>query len=212
GQQDTYLNVRGETALLDAVRRCWISLFTDRAVLYRARNGFGHRGVGLAVVVQKLVDPDVSGILFTADPVSGNRHIASIDAGFGLGEALVSGLIEADLYRIDRRSRRILLAQPGDKMFAIRSVPGGGTREEPLPESQRRARALDDAQVLALTDMGERVEQLYDGVPQDIEWLIAAGKIFIVQARPITSLFPIPQSPAKDPGLRIFLSFAHIQL
>src|SRR5689334_19180977 len=131
GQQDTYLNVRGEAALLDAVRRCWISLFTDRAVLYRARNGFGHRGVGLAVVVQKLVDPDVSGILFTADPVSGNRHIASIDAGFGLGEALVSGLIEADLYRVERGGRlavgggrdsapKILLARAGDKKFAIR--------------------------------------------------------------------------------------------
>jgi pyruvate,water dikinase len=143
GQQDTYLNVRGETALMDAVRRCWISLFTDRAVLYRARNGFGHRDVGLAVVVQKLVDPDVSGILFTADPVSGNRNVVSIDAGFGLGEALVSGLIEADLYKVEKREAgqgtregqpRILLARAGDKAFAIRSVPGGGTRQEPLPE------------------------------------------------------------------------------
>ena len=212
GQQDTYLNVRGEAALLDAVRRCWISLFTDRAVLYRARNKFGHRAVKLAVVVQKLIDPDVSGILFTADPVSGNRHIASIDAGFGLGEALVSGLIEADLYRVDRRNHRILLARVGDKKFAIRSVPGGGTHEDPLPDAQRRARALDDAQVLALVELGERVEQLYSGVPQDIEWLIAAGKIYIVQARPITSLFPIPQSPVKDPALRIFVSFGHIQM
>jgi phosphoenolpyruvate synthase/pyruvate phosphate dikinase len=97
GQQDTYLNVRGEEKLVDSVRRCWISLFTDRAVLYRARSGFGHRSIKLGVVVQQLVEPDVSGILFTADPISGNRHIASIDAGFGLGEALVSGLISADL-------------------------------------------------------------------------------------------------------------------
>ncbi len=212
GQQDTFLNVRGEAALIDAVRRCWISLFTDRAVLYRARNKFGHRGVQLAVVVQKLVDPDVSGILFTADPLSGNRHIAAIDAGFGLGEALVGGLIEADLYRVDRRRHRILLARPGDKEFAIRSVPGGGTREEPLSDGMRRERALDDAQVLALVELGERVERLYDGVPQDIEWCIATGKIFLVQARPITSLFPIPQSPAMDTGLRIFLSFGHVQM
>ncbi|HJP87039.1 MAG TPA: PEP/pyruvate-binding domain-containing protein, partial [Gemmatimonadaceae bacterium] len=221
GQQDTYLNVRGETALLDAVRRCWISLFTDRAVLYRARNGFGHRGVALAVVVQKLVDPDVSGILFTADPVSGNRNIVSIDAGFGLGEALVSGLIEADLYKVERReargerrdsARRILLARPGDKTFAIRSVPSGGTRQEPLPESMRRARALNDEQVLALAELGERVENFYKGVPQDIEWCIAGGQVFVVQARPITSLFPIPQSPAKDTGLRVFISFGHIQM
>jgi pyruvate,water dikinase len=144
GQQDTYLNVRGEGALLDAVKRCWISLFTDRAVLYRARGGFGHRGVRLSVVVQRLIDPEVSGILFTADPISGHRHIASIDAGFGLGEALVSGLISADLYRVDRRSREVLLARPGSKDFAIRSVPGGGTRREILPEPQRSARALND--------------------------------------------------------------------
>ncbi len=221
GQQDTYLNIRGEAALLDAVRRCWISLFTDRAVLYRARNGFGHRDVGLAVVVQKLIDPDVSGILFTADPVNGNRHIASIDAGFGLGEALVSGLIEADLYRVAKREAggekresppRILSARAGDKKFAIRSVPGGGTREEPLPESMRKARALNDEQVLALVDLGERVEKFYKGVPQDIEWCIAGGQIFVVQARPITSLFPIPQSPEADGGLRVFLSFGHVQM
>jgi pyruvate,water dikinase len=221
GQQDTYLNVRGETALMDAVRRCWISLFTDRAVLYRARNGFGHRDVGLAVVVQKLVDPDVSGILFTADPVSGNRNVVSIDAGFGLGEALVSGLIEADLYKVEKREAgqgtregqpRILLARAGDKAFAIRSVPGGGTRQAPLPESIRKARALSDEQVIALAELGERVEEFYDGVPQDIEWCIAGGKIFVVQARPITSLFPIPQSPAADAGLRIFLSFGHVQM
>src|SRR3989440_295697 len=147
GQQDTYLNVRGEGTLLDAVKRCWISLFTDRAVLYRARSGFGHRGVRLSVVVQRLIDPEVSGILFTADPISGHRHIASIDAGFGLGEALVSGLISADLYRVDRRSREVLLARPGSKDFAIRSVPGGGTRREILPEPQRSARALNDDQV-----------------------------------------------------------------
>jgi pyruvate,water dikinase len=91
-------------------------------------------------------------------------------------------------------------------------VPGGGTRQEPLPDTIRRERALDDAQVLALVELGERIERLYDGVPQDIEWLIAAGKVFIVQARPITSLFPIPQSPAKDPGLRVFLSFGHVQM
>ncbi|HJP59086.1 MAG TPA: PEP/pyruvate-binding domain-containing protein, partial [Gemmatimonadaceae bacterium] len=221
GQQDTYLNVRGEAALLDAVRRCWISLFTDRAVLYRARNGFGHRAVGLAVVVQKLIDPDVSGILFTADPVSGNRNITSIDAGFGLGEALVSGLIEADLYKVGMGDEgwgmgkgrpRILLARAGDKEFAIRSVPGGGTRKEPLPESMRRARALNDEQVRALVDVGERVEKFYNGVPQDIEWCIAGGQIFVVQARPITSLFPIPQSPEDDGGLRVFLSFGHVQM
>jgi pyruvate,water dikinase len=212
GQQDTYLNVRGEAALLDAVRRCWISLFTDRAVLYRARGGFGHRGVRLSVVVQRLVEPDVSGILFTADPVSGHRKIASIDAGFGLGEALVSGLISADLYRVDRRTRTILLARPGYKAFAIRSAPDGGTRQERLPEAQRSARALDDAQVLALAEIGDRIERGYGGVPQDIEWCIAGGEIHVLQARPITSLFPVPQAPDAGGGLRVFLSFGHLQM
>ncbi|HET6150928.1 MAG TPA: phosphoenolpyruvate synthase [Polyangia bacterium] len=212
GQQDTYLNILGEVPLLDAVRRCWISLFTDRAVLYRARGGFGHRGVRLGVVVQQMVDPEVSGILFTADPVSGHRHVTSIDAGFGLGEALVSGLISADLYRIDRRSGEILLAQAGDKQLAIRAVAGGGTRRETLPESQRKARALSDEQVRALEAIGSRVEALYRGEPQDIEWCIAGGRIFVVQARPITSLYPIPRSPNPEPGLRVFLSFGHLQM
>lgn len=214
GQQDTYLNIVGEAALLDAVRRCWISLFTDRAVLYRARNHFGHRAVRLSVVVQRLVDPQVSGILFTADPITGHRGIVSIDAGFGLGEALVGGLISADQYRVDRRRHVILQAQAGDKAFAIRSLPGGGTRQDRLPEAMRRARALEDAQVLALADIGERVEAQYGGIPQDIEWCIAEGKIYIVQARPITSLFPIPL-PAEqgdDGGLLIYLSFGHFQM
>ncbi len=212
GQQDTYLNIQGEEALLDAVRRCFVSLFTDRAVLYRARNRFGHRSVRLSVVVQRLVDPEVSGILFTADPVSGHRGVASIDAGFGLGEALVGGLISADLYRVDRKSRTVLEARPGDKAFAIRSVPGGGTRHEPLTGAQRTARSLDDAQVIALTDLGGRIEAQYGGIPQDIEWCIAAGEIFVVQARPITSLFPTPRGHATGEGLRIYVSFGHIQM
>jgi pyruvate,water dikinase len=209
GQQDTYLNIRGETALLDAVRRCWISLFTDRAVLYRARGHFGHRSVRLSVVVQELVEPEVSGILFTADPISGNRKVASIDAGFGLGEALVSGLISADLYRVDRRTGAILLAQPGDKAFAIRSTASGGTERETLSDARRHARALADDQVRALAEMGARVESIY-GTPQDIEWCIRGAQIYVVQARPITSLFPIPAAPDSSP--RIYLSFHHFQM
>jgi pyruvate,water dikinase len=212
GLQDTYLNVRGEAALLDSVKRCWISLFTDRAVLYRARGGFGQRSVRLAVVVQRLIEPDVSGILFTADPISGHRQIASIDAGFGLGEALVSGLISADLYRVDKRTGEVLVARPGDKAFAIRSVSGGGTTREALPESRRRARALSDEQVRALAEVGKRVESFYGGVPQDIEWCIADDAIYLVQARPITSLFPVPVRAQADDGLRVYFSFGHLQM
>jgi rifampicin phosphotransferase len=212
GQQDTFLNVRGEASLLEAVRRCWISLFTDRAVLYRARGGFGHHAVQLSVVVQRLIDPEVSGILFTADPITGHRHIASIDAGFGLGEALVSGLISADLYRVDKRSGEVLLAQPGHKAFAIRSRPDGGTTREALPETQADARALSDEQVRALAEIGAKVEALYVGVPQDIEWCIAEGKVYVVQARPVTSLFPLPQTTQTDIGLRVYVSFGHLQM
>jgi pyruvate,water dikinase len=212
GQQDTYLNIQGESSLLDAVRRCWVSLFTDRAVLYRAKNGFGHRGVRLAVVVQRLIDPDVSGILFTADPVSGRRDVVSIDAGFGLGEALVGGLINADLYKVRTDLGAIVHAEPGDKRIAIRSIAGGGTREEALSDDMRRARALDDAQVLALAELGRRVEKHYGGVPQDIEWCIQGGRIYVVQARPITHLYPLPEGRPRDAGSRVYVSFGHVQM
>ncbi|MFO0655892.1 MAG: PEP/pyruvate-binding domain-containing protein [Polyangia bacterium] len=131
GQQDTYLNIRGEAALIDAIRRCFVSLFTDRAILYRQKNRFGHRGIALSVVVQRMVFPDAAGILFTADPVSGHRGTIAIDAGFGLGEALVSGLVTADLYRIDKATGAVKEVRVGDKAIAIRALPTGGTVTEP---------------------------------------------------------------------------------
>jgi rifampicin phosphotransferase len=210
GQQDTFLNVRGEVAVIDAVRRCWISLFTDRAVLYRARGGFGHRSVKLAVVVQRMVDAEVSGILFTADPISGHRRIASIDAGFGLGEALVGGLITPDHYALDRRTGTVLIARAGNTGSAIHAVPGRDTTREQLAGSLRTARALNDDQVRQVAEVGARVEAIYGGEPQDIEWCIAGGQLYVVQARPITSLFPVPR--AKADGLRLFLSFGHLQM
>jgi pyruvate,water dikinase len=210
GQQDTYLNVRGERPLLDAVRDCWVSLFTDRAVLYRARNGFGHRAVALSVVVQRMIEPDASGILFTADPVSGNRAIVSIDAGFGLGEALVGGLIDADLYKADKATGSLREMRVGDKAFAIRSRPEGGTVQEPLPESRRRARVLSNAQVAELCAVGRRVETLA-GAPQDIEWCYEGAVLYVVQARPITTLFPLPE-PAPVDGIHVYVSFGHVQM
>ena len=211
GQQDTYLNISGKGSLLDAARACWISLFTDRAILYRAQNHFSHRDVQLAVVVQRQILPDVSGILFTADPVSGHRQLISIDASYGLGEALVTGLITPDLYKVDKRSRRIAEVHIGDKQLAIRPKPGGGTYQEPLQGAARMARVLDDRQVLALADRGIRIEEHY-GKPQDIEWCIAQGQIYIVQARPITSLFPLPQPGPPDQTLHLYLSFGHPQM
>ncbi|MDC0719055.1 phosphoenolpyruvate synthase [Nannocystis bainbridge] len=211
GQQDTYLNIRGGDELSAAVRRCFASLFTDRAILYRARNGFGHRHVALAVVVQRMVVPDASGILFTADPVTGHRGTLTIDAGYGLGEALVSGLVTADLYRVDRRTGALKELRIGDKHVAIRAVPGGGTVTEDVPEDRRRARVLDDAAVAALTDLGARVEAHYGGVPQDLEWCLVEGRLWLVQARPITSLYPLPAPGPDDGAVHLYLSFGHAQ-
>jgi pyruvate,water dikinase len=211
GQQDTYLNISGKQALLESVRACWISLFTDRAILYRAQNHFSHRDVYLSVVVQRQIVPDISGILFTADPVSGHRQIISIDASYGLGEALVAGLVTPDLYKIDKRTHNVAEVHVGDKQLAIRPKAGGGTYHENLQGEARTARVLSDEQALALADWGIRIETHY-GKPQDIEWCIAGGEIYIVQARPITSLFPLPQPRPRDKTLHLYFSFGHAQM
>ena len=153
GQQDTFLNVRGEAALLDSVRRCWISLFTDRAILYRAQNHFSHREVSLSVVVQRMVLPQVSGILFTADPVGGHRHITSIDASYGLGEALVAGLVNPDLYKVDKRTNQLIERQIGDKQMAIRPLAEGGTFHETITGEDRTQAVLSDAQAIELSQI-----------------------------------------------------------
>lgn len=211
GQQDTYLNIRGEAELLSAIRRCFASLFTDRAILYRAQNGFGHREVALSVVVQRMVLAEAAGILFTADPVSGHRGTLTIEAGFGLGEALVGGLITADLYRVDRKTRAIKELRVGDKAVAIRPQPDGGTVTEELPAAQRTARVLDDAALQSLVRLGVAVESHYGGRPQDLEWCREQGKLYLVQARPITSLYPLPEPPPKDGALHVYVGFSHAQ-
>ena len=211
GQQDTYLNIRDEEALLDATRRCWVSLFTDRAILYRCKNHFPHRDVKLAVVVQQMVMAEVSGILFTADPVTGHRHTVAIDASFGLGEALVSGLVSPDSYRVDKRDRTIIERRIADKVVAIFPKEGGGTRQETLPDAQRAQTVLTDAQILELADLGTHVEAYY-GAPQDIEWAMAAGQTYLVQSRPITSLYPIDGLQSPDGSLRIYFSAGHQQM
>jgi pyruvate,water dikinase len=210
GQQDTYLNVRGERALLDAVRRCWASLFTERAILYRARNGFDHREVALAVVVQQMVDADVAGILFTADPVSGDRLTTVIDAGFGLGEALVSGVVTADRFRIDRRRGAIIERHIADKGLSIVAAADGGVERVALPDERSRAASLTDRQVLELTALGTRIAEHF-GRPQDIEWAYRDGELTTLQARPITSLYPLPVPRPADGGRHLYFSFAHAQ-
>lgn len=211
GQQDTYLNIQGETNLLDAIRRCWVSLFTDRAILYRCQNQFPHQEVQLSVVVQQMVMAEMSGILFTADPLTGHRHTATIDASFGLGEALVSGLVSPDAYRVDKREHIIIDRQIADKQIAIFPKKDGGTRQETLSEAQRSQTVLTDAHILELADMGNQVESHY-GSPQDIEWAIVAGQIYLLQARPITSLYPSEGFQSPDDSLHIFFSGGHQQM
>ncbi len=207
GQQDSYLNIVGKEAILKHISKCWASLFTDRAVIYRMQNGFDHRKVQLAVVVQKMVFPQAAGILFTADPVTSNRKVLSIDASFGLGEALVASLVNVDTYKV--RDGKVVDKQISTKKLAIYAVKDGGTQEQAIePERQNRS-ALTDEQILQLAHMGRQIEEHF-GQPQDIEWCLAENTFAIVQSRPITTLFPIPE--ANDPENHVYLSVGHQQM
>ncbi|SMD02669.1 phosphoenolpyruvate synthase [Sporomusa malonica] len=207
GQQDTYLNIRGQHELLRHVRKCWASLFTDRAIAYRAKNGFNHHEVYLSVVIQRMVIPEIAGIMFTADPVSGNRTVISIDASFGLGEAIVSGLVSADLYKV--KDNTIIQKNIAQKKLAIYALSNGGTVTEELPAEKQQEHALADKQILSLVALGKKIEAHF-GAPQDIEFCVEKGEFFIVQSRPITSLYPLPDIPYQP--LRVLLSFGHVQM
>jgi rifampicin phosphotransferase len=207
GQQDTYLNVVGPAAILQHVSRCWASLFTERAVTYRLRNGFDHRKIHMAVVVQQMVFPQAAGILFTADPVTSNRKVAYVEASFGLGEALVSGLVNADVYKV--RDGELVAKAVATKQLAIQASPAGGTEELAIEPGRQGHPALTDAQVLQLAELGRRIEAHF-GRPQDIEWCLADDGIWIVQSRPITTLFPIPA--ADDQERHVYVSVGHQQM
>ncbi len=207
GQHDTYLNVVGEAAILAHVNRCWASLFSERAVSYRLRNGIDHRMVQMAVVVQQMVFPQAAGILFTADPVTFNRRVASVEASFGLGEALVSGRANADVYKV--RDGEIIAKKLAAKRFAIQALPAGGTQERKIESAREGRPALTDAQVVRLVQLGRRIEAHF-GRPQDIEWCLADDGFHIVQSRPITTLFPIPV--ADDQAGHVYVSVGHQQM
>ena len=207
GQQDTYLNVVGPTEILRHVSRCWASQFTERAVTYRQRNGIDHRTVAMAVVVQRMVFPRASGILFTADPVTGNRRVATVDAGFGLGEALVSGLVNPDVFKV--RDGDVVARTIAAKQRAVNALPTGGTQAVEIDPQRQEEPALTDAQAVRLVHLGRRIEE-YFGCPQDIEWCLADDDFQIVQSRPITTLFPLPET--ADQGNRIYVSVGHQQM
>jgi len=209
GQQDTYLNIIGDEQLIEAVINCWSSLWTARAIGYRIRNRISHEEAFLAVVVQELVQSEVSGVLFTANPLTGALDESVIDATFGLGEALVSGQVEPDHYVVKLNldstfsvSNKTL----GAKAVATRSKAGGGV--ESVEEKSETKQTLTDDQIKQLAETGQRIQKEY-GAPQDIEWAFADNKLYILQSRGITSLFPVPQV-SFDP-LIVWFSFAAVQ-
>ena len=210
GQQETYLNVLGLDALKIAVVNCWSNLWTGRAIGYRIRNGLDQADLSLAVIVQTMVQTDSSGVLFTANPLTGRRSQMVIDATLGLGEALVSGKVDPDQYTVDRpkngkmfiRSKRL-----GDKALTLTGQAKGGVRSSYQPKNT--IQALSDAEILELSLLGDQVA-LHFGSPQDLEWGIKDRKLYLLQTRPITSLYPLPEN-IRDNTLEVLGSFGAVQ-
>jgi pyruvate,water dikinase len=210
GQMETYLNIRGAEALLAAVRRCWASLWTARAISYRAKQGIAPAAVSLAVVVQELLAADAAGVLFTANPVNGRRDQTVIDGCWGLGEALVGGQVTPDHWVVNARTGAVLEVQVARKeAMTVRQETG--TALLPVATGLQEKLVLDETQVAALAELGRRVAAHY-GLPQDIEWVLAQGRLYLVQARPITSLFPLPRpEPAVAAGERVYVCLNVLQ-
>lgn len=178
GQQETYLNIRGTEAVLEAVKRCWASLWTARAVAYRIKNQIDHGEVALAVVVQELVNADAAGILFTANPVNGSRSEMVINAAWGLGEAVVSGAVTPDTITVDKATGKALRREIAEKqVMTVRTE--AGTHEVPVPDVLRKKTVLTGAQTAELAKLGVRIEQLYE-MPMDVEWALSGGKFAIL--------------------------------
>jgi rifampicin phosphotransferase len=207
GQQDAYLNIIGKQAILEHISKCWESLFSERAVIYRIQNGFDHRNVLLSVVVQKMVFPQVAGILFTADPVSSNRKVSSIEASFGLGEVMVSGLVNVDNYKLCEG--KVVDRKISTKNLAIYALKDGGTKKQEIEPDRQNRQALTDKQILELGLMGRKIEEHF-GCPQDIDWCLVDDMFYFVQSRPITTLYPIPET--NDQGNRVYVSVGHQQM
>ena len=207
GQHDTYLNIIGKEAIMQHIKKCWASLFSDRAVIYRMQNGFDHSQVYLSVIVQRMIFSQASGILFTADPITSNRKLLSIDASFGLGEALVSGLVSADCYKV--QEGEIVDKRIATKKMAIHGREEGGTETRQIEPEQQKTQTLTEQQILQLARIGRQIEA-YFGCPQDIEWCLVDDTFYIVQSRPITILFPIPET--NDEENHVYVSVGHQQM
>lgn len=186
GQQETFLNVSGEADLFDKVRKCWSSLFTARAISYREKQGFAHEDVKLAVVIQKMVNSDVSGIMFTVDPNSGEKEIV-IEAGYGLGEAIVGGEVTPDTYKVDKSTMEIKQKRISTQKWKYTKGKDGSTVKVNIPSDKEKLQKVDDRRIAEIAEIGRQIEIHYDQ-PMDMEWCIEDNKVFIVQARPITAV------------------------
>ena len=205
GQQDTYLNVHGERDVLEAVKRCWASLWTARAMSYRARQNIAPEDVALAVVIQELVFAEAAGVMFTANPVNGRRDELMITAAWGLGEAIVSGAVTPDTITVNKSTRRLVKWETAEKrIMTVRTETG--TNEQPVSERFKKARVLNNARVKKLASLGLEIENLY-ARPMDIEWSLTDGKFAILQARPVTAL-PEPPLDWPVPAPKVLLSRA----
>ena len=199
GQQDTYLNVRGADEVVAAVRNCWASLWTPRAMSYRHEMGIEHDAVAMAVVVQLMVPSDVSGILFTANPATGERSEMIINASFGLGEAVVGGQVTPDTYTVDRETMAATDTIIGAKEQKIVADGDQGTKLEDIDEEERDQSSLSDDDIKELVTLALKAEAHFGGVPQDIEWAYSGGKLYMLQSRPITNLPPQPIEVEWEP-------------
>jgi pyruvate,water dikinase len=187
GQQDTFLNMRGEQNVIDAVKKCWASLYGARAIYYRVKQGFDHRKVNLCAVVQMMVDAEKAGVMFSSHPSTG-EPLTIIEGAWGLGETVVSGSVSPDYYMVDRISKTIKERKIATKNIMHTKDPKTGkTMDIPVPSDKKNARVLEDDEILKLVEFGELLEDLY-GIPQDIEWAIKNKEIFILQSRPITTI------------------------
>ncbi len=197
GLQETYLNVTGVEEILLAIRKCWGSLFTPRVLVYRQRKGFDHSAVRLAVLIQKMVNATVSGILFTRDPNTGENHMI-VEAGWGLGEAIVGGEVTPDHYVIDGASQKIVHKQISEQKMRVVRAQGGGNLREDVPVAERSVQKLPDPRLLRLVSLARLIESTYRR-PMDVEWCADAEALYIVQARPVTTI-PTSTVPAPSPG------------
>ncbi len=211
GQQDSFLNVIDEIDILAKIKLCWASLFNERSITYRLQNKIEHASVKMAVVIQEMIPAERSGIMFSADPISNHHRHLVINGGYGLGEGLVMGWVNPDQIRVDKKSCEIISYEIGDKKKQVNLRDSGGTSVSEVSSDFSNEPSLTPDQVKCLAKLGIQVESLYRQ-PQDIEWAISAGQIYLLQSRPITSLYPIPSPAPGDDDLHIYFSIGHVQM